>query len=457
MRVAVIDVVGLTARHLSGGRMPRLKAFADRQGLSSFEQTFPGVTCSAQATFVTGDPPAQHGIVGNGWYNRELCEVQFWKQPDGLVQGEKMWQRLREARPGASTAKLFWWYNMYGDVDVAMTPRPMYPADGRKVFDIYTHPPDIRFQIQREEELGPFPFPSFWGPRAGIASSAWIASAARWTEERHGPDLHLVYLPHLDYPLQKLGPDDPALADDLLAIDQVAGELVEFLESVGVNVAVVSEYGITAVERAVHPNRVLREHGWLATKEELGRELLDAGACRAFAVADHQVAHVYVADRDVQPAVREALASTPGVEAVVAAADLGWNPGTTAANRAGDLIAIAEPGAWFTYYYWEDDLRAPDFARTVDIHRKPGYDPCELFIDPAIRFPMLKVAAFLARKKLGFRGLLDVIPLDPSLVKGSHGRQVESPADRPVYLGANASRVIRDTDVCAAVLELADG
>jgi len=453
-RLAVLDLVGLSGRHLASGHMPRLAGFARRIGQKAIRETFPAVTCSAQSTMLTGAAPSGHGVVGNGWYHRELCEVQFWKQSDALVHGEKIWHRLRERRPGATTAKVFWWFAMYGDVDISLTPRPMYPADGRKVFDIYTTPPDIRFAIQKPEALGAFPFPSFWGPRAGIESSRWIAESAKWVEKHHRPTLQLVYLPHLDYPLQKSGPGSPNLPAELAAIDQVAGDLIDTLEAEGVRVAVVSEYGITAVNQPVHLNRLLREQGWLTVKEELGLELLDAGASAAFAVADHQVAHIYVRDPTLRDAVGEVVAAAPGVAAVHRAEDLGWVPGTVAAARAGDLVAVAAPEAWFTYYYWVDDARAPDFARTIDIHRKPGYDPCELFIDPGISFPSAKVAAFLLRKKLGFRALLDVIPLDAGLVQGSHGRLVEDPADRPVYLGANATRVERDTDVCAALLEL---
>src|SRR6185436_6953260 len=234
-------------------------------------------------------------------------------------------------------------------------------------------------------------------------------------DRKHHATLTLVYLPQLDYPLQRLGAAPDA---DVLAVDAVAADLVAHFEAAGARVMVLSEYGIAPVDLAVHPNRILRQHGLLAVREELGLELLDCGASAAFAVADHQVAHIYVNDRSRLQPVRELLEKAPGVESVERHID---HP------RAGDLIAVARPGAWFTYYYWLDDRRAPDFARTVDIHRKPGYDPVELFLDPAIAMPSLKVASVLLRKKLGFRTLLDVIPLDASLVKGSHGRADEGP------------------------------
>jgi predicted AlkP superfamily pyrophosphatase or phosphodiesterase len=453
-RLAVLDVVGLTRRHLESGSMPRLRARADRLGLATFPPTFPALTCSAQSSFLTGQSPAGHGIVGNGWYHRELCEVQFWKQPDALVQGRKIWHRLRDARPGATTAKTFWWYNMYSEVEHALTPRPMYPADGRKIFDIYTTPPETRFEIQRADQLGPFPFRHFWGPAAGIESSRWIADSARWIEEKHRPTLQLVYLPHLDYPLQRSGPDDPGTAGELAAVDDLVADLADWFEARDVGVVILSEYGITPVSRPVSLNRALRRAGWLTVKDELGLELLDPGASKAFAVADHQIAHVYVQNGLPLSEVKALLAREPGVAKVCEPSEFGWTPDTVAGQRAGDLIVLAEPAAWFTYYYWLDDQRAPDFARTIDIHRKPGYDPCELHIDPALRFPKLKILSFLAKKKLGLRGLLEVVPLDPTLVKGSHGLVTEEPLDQPVYLGPGAADVSSDTDAAEALAGL---
>jgi len=186
------------------------------------------------------------------------------------------------------------------------------------------------------------------------------------------------------------------------------------------------------VDRPVHLNRLFREKGWVAVREELGLELLDCGASKVFAVADHQTAHIYLNDPSLQAAVREALGGEPGVAAVLGAAEkqaLGLDH-----PRAGDLIAVAEKGAWFTYYYWLEDALAPDFARCVDIHRKPGYDPAELFLDPKIPMVKLKILWRLLRQRLGFRMLLDVIPLDAGLVKGSHGRRAIPAQDQPLFL-----------------------
>ena len=451
-RTAILNVVGLTPR-LLGPAMPRLTRRAEAGGLRRVKPVLPAVACTAQSTYLTGLPPAGHGAVANGWYDRALAEHHFWKQSNRLIGGAKLWETLRAARPGFTCAKLFWWYNMYSTADWSITPRPMYPADGRKFFDVTSHPLSIRDEIKRD--LGPFPFPAFWGPRAGIASSEWIAASARWIEERHRPDLSLVYLPHLDYNLQRLGPDDPRIAADATAIDTVAGNLCDWLEARGVRPVVLSEYGITAVRRTIALNRVFRARGWLTIKDELGRELLDCGASRAFAIADHQAAHIYVNDPALLGAVRAAVEATDGVARVLGAAELRAEGLDHA--RSGDLVAFSAEDAWFTYYYWDDDAKAPDFARCVDIHRKYGYDPAELFVDPAIALPGLKVAGKLLRKALGFRMLMDLIPLDASLVKGSHGTCPADSAEWPVLIGCGAGEPIAATDVHARLLAACGG
>jgi len=448
-RVAVLNIVGLS-RSLLGPALPRITAWAQRAGVESFAPAFPAVTCTAQASYVTGVPVAAHGVVANGWYDRESAEVRFWKQSDHLVRGEKIWERLRRELAGFTCAKHFWWYNMYSSADYAMTPRPLYPADGRKVFDVHTQPMGDREAVKAE--LGPFPFPAFWGPAAGIASSRWIADSAKWTERRYRPTLNLIYLPHLDYGLQKWGPRAPEMAAELAEIDAVVGDLLDFFDSRGVRVLGLSEYGISAVNRPVHLNRLFRKQGWLSLKNELGRETLDVGGCEVFAVADHQVAHVYVKQPDRIDEVRAMLSAVSGVAEVRDAAAL-WGVGP-ARERGGDLVAVAEPGAWFTYYFWEDDALAPDFARCIDIHRKPGYDPAELFIDPAIRFPKARIAAFLAKKKLGLRGLLEVIPLDAGLVRGSHGRDEVAADEQAVWIGGGGPVAAAEElhgRICAAV------
>ena len=428
MKTVVLNVVGLTADLIARGA-PAIARWARDAASVGVEAAFPAVTCSAQSDYLTGAWPDVHGVVGNGWYVREDCEVRFWRQSNRLVLAPKIWDVARAEDPSFTCANMFWWFNMYSSADVSVTPRPMYPADGRKLPDVYSAPAALRDELQAA--LGTFPLFDFWGPRTSIASTRWIAEASKMVETKFNPTLTLIYLPHLDYNLQRIGPSAPAALNDVCEVDDVCGDLIAFYEGRGAAVVVLSEYGIRDVSRPVHVNRVLREHGLVSVRDERGRELLDAGASVAFAVADHQVAHIYVNDPSRLAAVRTIVESMPGVERVLDARGKDeWHIGHP---RSGELVAIASPDAWFTYYYWLDDARAADFARTVEIHRKPGYDPVELFLDPAITLPALTVGWKLARRKLGFRTLLDVIPLDATLVKGSHGRRpAPGDTDAPV-------------------------
>ncbi|NUN52251.1 MAG: alkaline phosphatase family protein [Planctomycetaceae bacterium] len=433
-RTAILNVVGLSPRHLTPD-MPFLRKFLARDGVKLVHVTplLPAVTSTMQATYLTGAPPSVHGIVGNLWYDRDYAEHRCWKQSNHLVKGKKLWEHLREEDPAYTCAKVFWWNNLYSTADYQITPRPIYRADGKKLFDVQTWPMELRRKVTRK--LGKFPFPAFWGPAAGIESSRWIAESAKWFEDRFSPNLNLVYLPHLDYNLQRVGPDAPAIGDDLQAIDRVVEDLATHLESRGVRVVILSEYGITRVDRAIHLNRVFREKGWIVWRDELGREMIDLGNCGAFAIPDHQLAHIYVNDPAILGEVAETVRKLEGVAAVHDREDqeaLGL-----AHERSGDLVAVSDERSWFTYYWWRKDRKAPDYARCVDIHRKPGYDPVELFLDPAKPAMKARIAAKIAARKLGFRNLLDVIPLDASLVKGSHGLLPATPGAGPLVIGSD--------------------
>ena len=430
-KALVLNVVGLTPG-LIGEHTPALRAFRDAHALRPLKTILPAVTCSVQSTFLTGKMPSEHGIVGNGWYFRDLEQVWLWRQANRLVHGDKLWDEAKRRDPSFTVAKLFWWYNMYSSADISITPRPMYTADGRKLPDVYTDPPELRAELS--QELGMFPLFNFWGPRADITSTAWIAKSAERVIEKSAPTLTLVYLPHLDYDLQRFGPSDPRIAKALTEVDGVCAQLFDFAKQKGLRVVVLSEYGITQVSDAIHVNRALREAGLLRVREELGYEQLDAGASRAFAVADHQVAHVYVRNPADLPKVRALCEKLDGVEQVLDGA--GKGAAGLDHERAGELVLVSRADRWFSYYFWLDDTRAPDYARTVDIHLKPGYDPVELFIDPKLTFPMLKVGRRLLARKLGFRNLLDVIPLDATLVKGSHGRLTDKAEDGPLFMSS---------------------
>lgn len=432
-RLMLINVVGLVPELMG----PRLRAFAEAGWQRSLEPAFPAVTCTAQATMLSGAPPREHGIVANGWYFRELSEVWFWRQSHALLEAPMVWDTLRAERPELRVAQMFWWFNMYSSADFAVTPRPEYPADGRKIPGVYTEPPELRARL--EQAHGGFPLFRFWGPATDISSTRWIVDASLDVLAAERPDLLLAYLPHLDYVLQREGPDGPNVAADVAAVDAEVGRLLDAAAAADMEVLVVSEYGIGAVSRAVHPNRALREAGLLRVlwQDSVG-ETLDAGASRAFAVCDHQAAHVYVADPADVDRARAVLEKLPGVAHVHAGAalrELGLDH-----PRSGELVLESEPDAWFAYPFWLDDARAPDYARTVDIHRKPGYDPAELFLDPALPAPKLRIARRLLARKLGFRNLLDVIPLDASIVAGSHGHRPKRGALWPVALGSPGVR-----------------
>ena len=442
-KTVVIDIVGLSSR-LIGPHTPFLKKWATENTLRTVTPMLPAVTTSVQSTYLTGLTPAGHGIVGNGWYDRTTCEVGFWKQSNRLVQAEKIWEKAKQEDPAFTCANMCWWYNMYSTVDYSITPRPNYLSDGRKIPDSYSYPADLRDQLQ--EQLGTFPLFHYWGPGADIKSSEWIAKASMIVEEKYSPTLTLIYLPHLDYCLQKFGHDQALIASHLSEIDGLVRELVTFYEKRDVRVVLLSEYGITPVDHPVHLNRHLREKGFIQVRTERDLELLDAGASRAFAVADHQIAHVYLNDPSITGEVTALLKNTPGVELVLDQARkkrYGLDH-----ERSGDLVCVADARSWFTYYYWLDDARAPDFARLVEIHRKPGYDPVEMFMTSKLR-----AAYKLLRKKLGFRYRMDVVPLDASLIKGSHGR-VDTPAqDHPVCITRKPAgpATLKATDVYSVI------
>jgi predicted AlkP superfamily pyrophosphatase or phosphodiesterase len=451
-RLVVLDIVGLTPRMLR--HMPAVAALAERGFQAPLGTVLPAVTCSAQSTLLTGALPREHGIVGNGWYFRDVGEVLLWRQHNELVGGEKLWQTARRTEPGYKVANICWWYAMGADVDLTVTPRPVYYSDGRKEPDCYTYPPSLHDELT--SRLGPFPLFTYWGPGAGLSSSQWILGAARQVFDEHHPDLTLVYVPHLDYETQRSGPDSPRTAREARALDAALRPLLDHFLREGATVVALSEYGITPARRPVDVNRVLREAGLLQVYTQDGMEYLDPWTSRAFAVADHQIAHVYVRDPADVPKTAEVVAGLAGVAEVLDEA--GKASHGLDHERSGELIAVAESDAWFTYYYWLDDARAPDFARQVEIHRKPGYDPAELLYDPDVPAIKLRAAAQVARKKAGLRYRVRTVPLDPSGVRGTHGRLPVDPADGPVLLCSQpvgTGKDIAATEVKELLLRLA--
>ncbi len=459
--LVLVNAVGLTPRMLVNA--PRLRSLAAAGWTRPLREVVPAVTCTAQATLLTGKPPAAHGVVANGWLHRNTGEVRFWLQSNRLLQAEPLYvtARRRAAARGLAfrCAKLFWWFNQGAAVDVSVTPKPYYGADGNKVFGIHGTPVGLSQRL--EAKLGRFPFPSFWGPSAGLPATRWIARCAAEVLREEKPDLTLVYLPHLDYDPQRFGPAGSDLTRLLVELDTACDPLVDAARAEGARVWVVSEYAHVDVSLPVLPNRALRQAGLLSVRPGPFGEAPDLFSCRAFAVCDHQLAHVYVPDPDDIPRVREVLGGLKGVAHVL----VGEERAALQLNnaRSGELIALAERDAWFAYPFWLDDRKAPDYARTVDIHRKPGYDPCELFFDPKLWWPRGRALRRLLRKKLGFRTLFDVVPLDPNLVRGSHGLLATAAPDRPLLIGDGPAPPDRELpmtsvrDLVLAALGLGEG
>jgi predicted AlkP superfamily pyrophosphatase or phosphodiesterase len=431
--IVLINAVGLTPRLLE--HAPRLKAIAATGWVADMPEVLPAVTCTAQATILTGELPNKHGVVANGWLFRDTNEVRFWQQCNRLIQTEPLYatarRRAKERGKEFKSAKLFWWFNQGAAVDISITPKPHYAVNGNKAFGVTGVPPGVSAEL--EDLLGAFPFPQFWGPMAGVKSTRWIAAAAQLVVKVHKPTLTLVYLPHLDYNPQRFGPSGIDMPKCVKELDDACEPLLDAARELGAQVWVVSEYGHCDVSRPVYPNRALRTANLLEVRAGPFGEQLDLYGSRAFAVCDHQLAHVYVRDAEDVPRIRDLLAPLSGVTNVLAGEE-------RAAihldhERSGEIILLSQPDAWFAYPFWLDDKLAPDYARAVAIHHKPGFDPCELFFDPRLRFPKLHAARRLLQKKLGFRMTMDVVPLDASIVRGSHGLAAADPRDRPILIG----------------------
>ncbi|MCG3149026.1 MAG: hypothetical protein PCFJNLEI_02478 [Verrucomicrobiae bacterium] len=391
--VVILNVVGLSPRHFE---QPALIPNLAKLNCRPMKPTFPAVTCSMQATLLSGKPPSDHGIIANGYFDRDSYEVKFWEQPAALVQAPRLWDLL----PGKKTAVLFWQNSMFINADIVVTPRPLH-LDSGMVQWCYSKPAGYFEKLKTE--IGDFKLQHYWGPVAGIGSSRWIAEAAKWTYRNERPDLLLVYLPHLDYSSQKFGPSQPQA---LREVDALIGELM-FDDA---TVIVCSEYALTPVTGALYPNRQLRAAGLLRYREIAGKEYLDFELSDAFAMVDHQIAHIYCKPGKLE-AARQALVNCSREQA------RGYKEiefATIAHARAGELIAVAPRDKWFSYYWWDDWAKAPEFAHTVDIHRKPGYDPCELWFD---------WKKFLSTRRL------PTTSTNPALVKGSHGRVDDDPRD----------------------------
>jgi hypothetical protein len=407
VHVLLLSIPGLRQEDVS--RMPTLEALAAAGSCEPLAPGFPAVTCPVQATLTTGSLPTAHGIVANGLYDRGSHHLEMWISPDGVHRAPRLWDRLKAARPDLRTAAWFLLQSKHATADLVCLPAPKHNPDGTETMWCHTNPEPLYASLR--DTLGDFPLHKFWGPIAGIESSQWIARSFLEASRDNPPHFATVYLPHLDYAAQRTGPDSPQAHAACGELDAEIAKLIDgFGAIVGrdrLMVLVVGEYRIRPVSHTLFPNRVLREAGLLAVADTPDGELLDMVGSRAWALADHQVSHVYLqdgADQQLVEKVASLFRGRAGVARVLAGADL-VAAGLTAPDqesRCGDLVIESTPESWQSYFYWLDDAKAPRFARTIDIHRKPGYDPLELHIDRT-KLPAIS------------------IPLDVSLVKGSHG------------------------------------
>jgi predicted AlkP superfamily pyrophosphatase or phosphodiesterase len=432
--VVLLSVPGLRGTDLD--HMPRLAALTRDGDRGELAPSFPGVTCPVQANMTTGAPPSAHGVVANGFYWRERGEVEMWTSPNECIARPQLWDLLAKHDPQISSAVWFPLHSKNCGATYLCTPAPIHQPDGSESLWCATKP--LEFYEELIEQLGHFPLQHFWGPFANIKGTAWIVDSAVVAARRFAPNFFYVYLPHLDYAAQRHGPDSPQAVTALGELDAEIGRLVDgFADAYGDRQPlwlVASEYVITQVEQVVYPNRLLAELGLLQTVETDQGHVIDFANSRGWALADHQIAHIYLRDPDQQLRARvaSALRSQPGVAEVFAPAEAPQydlnHP------HSGELIAASHPDAWFAYVWWTAEVDAPRFARQVDIHRKPGYDPCEMILDPPAKG----------------------ISLDATLIRGSHGAPAIDPQLRGVLLssqrGVFVERPLADTDVADIVL-----
>lgn len=406
------NVVGLSPAHLKYLEKFSACSHLIKNGNKAImDPVFPCLTIPGQASLATGKYPCDHGMIGNGLFYRERLEVSFWDQYRSLLQAEPFWERIKKIKPELKTAILFWQNTLYGKADIVITPKPMHTDQGMIPW-CYSKPAGLYENLAKQ--IKPFDLRHYWGPMASPMSSRWIMNAAISVLEKHRPNLMMIYLPILDYSCQRFGPEDSRIMDDLKIVDELIGNFLNALDSIGIKkdsaIALFSEYSMSKVEGAALPNLLLRQAGFLNVREIGGREYLDIEMSRAFAMVDHQVAHIFVQNKEDERAIAELLQETDGIQLVLNKNQ--QKEYMTNHERSGELVAVADHDRWFTYYWWNDLAKAPDFTHTVDIHRKPGYDPLELF---------------LASDKKG-------ISMDTSLIKGSHGAPAEKNKCKAVFM-----------------------
>jgi predicted AlkP superfamily pyrophosphatase or phosphodiesterase len=430
----VIDIVGLEFDHLQSGIIPNISRIASEGECAKMEPVFPSVTCTVQASLLSGTYPSEHGIIGNGLYDRTNHNISFWEQSSNLVKTDRVWdvaEKNSSNRPKAiKTAVLFWQNTMYCNANIVVTPRPLH-FDNDMVMWCYSKPVGY-YDQQLKTNLGEFNLATYWGPFASHKSSEWISQATTYTLEEHRPNLLFTYIPHVDYSAQRFGKRSNQVKDDLKIADGIVQSIFQKTIDLGIadesQLIILSEYGFNDVSSAIPLNLKLRDADLVATRRIQDKEYLDYEFSNAFAMVDHQIAHIYVKDGFANQA-KQALENVTGVDRLL------YGEEKKLLNidheRSGDIIAISDQDKWFSYYWWYEPERAPSFAKNVDIHRKPGYDPVELFIDPNTRS----------------------ISQDTSLVKGSHGRLADASSGEgfALWISNRKAGILKNNNTCDTV------
>jgi len=431
-RVVLFSVPGLREQDLAS--MPRLRQLAEAGEVSALAPGFPAVTCPVQANMTTGLSPREHGVVANGFYWRDKREVEMWTAWNDCIERPQIWDLLHQHSPELTSAVWFPLHSKGCGADTICTPAPIHNPDGSESLWCYTKPTELYGTLR--DEFGHFPLKHFWGPLANINSTAWIADSALHAAKSFQPRFFYIYLPHLDYAAQKAGPDSEAAIRSLGELDVVVGKLVDGITAANgadnTLFLIAGEYPIVPVDDVIYPNRMLRELGLLDVEVKTDGEHLDLKQSRAWALVDHQFSHVFVQDHNDIGRVVDCFRNQAGVAEVLTGDELATfgldHP------RSGEVVVVSEPNSWQAYYWWLDDAKAPGFARTVDIHRKPGYDPVELYFDPVNK----------------------CIPLNARLVKGSHGAPPRDDKQRSILISSEVgvidTAIVADVDVCGLVL-----
>ena len=416
-KLIVLDIVGLSKKQFEKLKPKNISKILENGSYGSFEPSFPAVTCSVQASIFSGTYPSEHGIISNGYYDDLFKKISFWEQPTNLVKKPRIWDLLKKNEPNFFTALLFLQNSLYANSNVVLTPKPLH-LENKMVMWCYSKPENFYEKIT--ESLGNFDLKSYWGPFSSLKSSNWIINSAKITIQKHSPDLLVTYLPHLDYTSQKFGPNSDEFKKSVDELDALIGDFLLFLNQEFPNtyeIMILSEYNFNEVNNSVSPNLLLRQHGLLSTRRIEEKDYIDYEFSKAFALVDHQIAHLYI-----KPGYLDQVKSIFNNESVGSILDNNLQKEFKINHpRSGDLILCSNTDSWFNYYWWDDIKHAPDFTFNVDIHRKPGYDPLELFID------------FQSK----------TISHDTSLIKGSHGLISKDPMNSPL-IGTSFESNIHD-------------